>query len=148
MLEIPESWDNCQRKEITSYGNRHMETDTQREMQSSQRSWKQLEILKKCLTSDLKMQNLEFDLLVFILILIQYFLIMLPFLYVRMLIYNLCHCILKICDLLFIFVLQAVIIKRQLHVSEKNLNFGRLNCFKTVISYGEIWIWTAYIFAL
>lgn len=47
------------------------------------------------------MQNLEFALLIFSLALVQYVFTMLPFLFWEW--YLLCHRILEVCDLLFIF---------------------------------------------
>lgn len=58
--------------------------------------------LKNVLTLCREMQSLESTLLVFNLALFQYFFTMLPFLYFGIVIYILCHCILQVCDLLFI----------------------------------------------
>ena len=59
--------------------------------------------LKSIETSDMEMQGLEFAQLVFSLALIQYFLTMLPFLHFEMVMYILCHCMLQVCDLFFLF---------------------------------------------
>lgn len=63
---------------------------------------KGVEDLKSILTSDMKMQSLEFAQIVLGLALAQYF-CLLPFLLCGMVIYILCHYILKVCDLLFDF---------------------------------------------
>ena len=64
---------------------------------------KEVGYLKSTLTSDMEMQSLEFAQLVFSLALVQYFLPMLPFLPFQLVMYILCHCMLKVCDLLYLF---------------------------------------------
>lgn len=59
--------------------------------------------LKIILTSDMKIQILEFVQLASRLALVQYFLTMLPSLSFGMVMYILCHCMFKVCDLLFDF---------------------------------------------
>ena len=56
---------------------------------------------KNSLVLDMEMQNLELSLLILGLALVQYFLIMLLFLWFRMVMYILCCCMLEVCDLLF-----------------------------------------------
>lgn len=72
--------------------------------------------LKSALPSDMKMQNL----LVFSLALVQYFLIMLPFLSFGMVMCILCHYILEVWD--FFFYLQGDTVKRQSWVSKETLD--------------------------
>ena len=57
--------------------------------------------LKNAWTSDMKMQNLKLDLLVFSLALVQHFLTTLPSF--GMVMYLLCHYMLEVYDLLFYF---------------------------------------------
>ena len=59
--------------------------------------------LKRTLTSDMKIQDLEFVLLAFSLELVLYFLTILPFLSFGMVLNILSHCMLEVCDLLFDF---------------------------------------------
>ena len=72
---------------------------------------KRVEDLKSVLTSDLETQSLEFAQMVFGLPLVQYFLSMLPSLHFGMVLYILCHYMLEVCDLLFYFDFQVIIIK-------------------------------------
>ena len=59
--------------------------------------------LKSALTSDMKMQNLEFAQLTLGLALVQHFLTMLPFLHFGIVTYILCHCILEVHNSLYNF---------------------------------------------
>ena len=59
-------------------------------------SWKD----EKCFNERHEMQNLEFALLGFGLALVQYFLILLPFVPQKIVVYILCHCMLEMGDLL------------------------------------------------
>ena len=59
--------------------------------------------LKSVLTSDMELQSLEFAQLVFGLVLVQYFLTVFPSLHFGMVMYILCHHVLKGRDLLFDF---------------------------------------------
>ena len=62
--------------------------------------------LKGSLTSGMEMQNLEFDILVFGVAVVQYFLTMLPFLHFGIRMHMLCCFILKVCNLSFDFISQ------------------------------------------
>lgn len=89
MLEIPESWDTCQRKPTTETGTSSRE---RRGLQS--RKLKGIGGLKSVLTSDMAMQSLEFSQLVSSLVLAQYFPTMLFSLPFGKVMYILCHCML------------------------------------------------------
>lgn len=78
--------------------------------------------VKSSMISNRKMQNLEFAGLVLGLALIYYFLTVLPFSPFGMVMYILCRCMFKVCDLL-LFVIW-VTVKRLPGVSEDTLNFG------------------------
>ena len=61
----------------------------------AERSWRSEEHL----TSDMEIQSLEFAQLVFFnLVLVQYFLSMLPSIYFETVMYILCHYVLEVCD--------------------------------------------------
>lgn len=57
---------------------------------------------KSAFDMDMEMQSLKFSPLLFGFDLVQYFFIMLSFLHFGMVMYILCHCILEVCNLLFI----------------------------------------------
>lgn len=61
--------------------------------------------VKSTLTTDMEMQSLAFAQVIFTLALFHYFLTMFLFLPFGMEIYNLCHYILDVCNLLFVFIL-------------------------------------------
>ena len=110
-----------------------------KEVCCSQQSLTELEIWS-VLTSDMEMQNLEFTLLVFSLVLVKYFLIMLFFLPFWMVMYILCYSMLEICDLVYHFDFRQITVKR-MHDFER-LCFGFLNSADTVIDYWDFWRWT------
>ncbi|CAO2634474.1 hypothetical protein LEMLEM_LOCUS22679 [Lemmus lemmus] len=73
MLEMPEPWDTCRGELLTESG-----TSTRERSVLLSTKLNRIGGLKSILTSDMEMQSLEFDQLVFGLVLVQYFLVMLP----------------------------------------------------------------------
>ena len=69
--------------------------------------------------------------LIFGLVLVQYFLTMFLSIHLGTVIYSLCHDILEVCDLTFDFDFYRSLI------SEDTLNFGLLNIVETVIDYRD-----------
>ena len=93
---MPELWDIFQGNSITEGGTRPKERSVLHSTKI-----KGLGHLKSILTSDIKMQNLEFDQLGFDLTLVQCFLTMLPSLCFQMVMYILCHYMLEVCDIFY-----------------------------------------------
>lgn len=98
MLEMPEPWDTCQGKLLTGKGTSPRERSV---LQSTK--LKGVGDLKRVLTSDMELQSLELAQLVFCLALVQYFPTTLSSLCFGIVMYILCHYMLKVCDLLFYF---------------------------------------------
>lgn len=76
-------------------------------------------ILKSTLVSDMEMQGLECSLLVLLMSSISSLCSLSFLLEWRIVMYVLCHCVLKVCDLLFYFAFTEVTVKRLPWVSEK-----------------------------
>ena len=98
MSEMPVLWGYLPRRAADREGNQ-LKTKKCAAVNTAGRTWD----LKSAVTSNTEMQNLGFSLPALGLDLIQYFLTVLPFLHFGMIMCILCHCMLKVCDLLFAF---------------------------------------------